>query len=63
MTTTAISDIAVHGELALVMLYKGEGLPLAPHDAVLTSRLTPTGLPIRDARANRLADERRRTFR
>ena len=37
------------------MLYDGNDLPLTPHDPVLTSRLTPTGLPIRDGRANRLA--------
>ena len=53
--TTAVSDISVRGALALVMLYDGDGLPLTPHDPVLTSRLTPTGLPIRDGRANRLA--------
>ena len=53
--TTAVSDISVRGALSLVMLYNGDGLPLTPHDPVLTSRLTPTGQPIRDGRANRLA--------
>ncbi len=58
--TTAISAISVRGALALVMLYDGNDLPLTPHDPVLTSRLTPTGLPIRDGRANRLAMNGRR---
>lgn len=52
---TPVSDISILGDMALVMLYNADGLPLTPHDPVLTSHLAPTGLPIRSAAVNRLA--------
>jgi hypothetical protein len=54
-TTTDVEDISAWGDLALLMLGNQDGVPLVPHNAAFSTRLTASGFPIRDAYTNREA--------
>jgi len=44
--------VSASGWWTLRMLHNGEGLPIAPHNPIVSTRLTPSGLPIRDPNTN-----------
>ncbi|MGD2177663.1 MAG: carboxypeptidase-like regulatory domain-containing protein, partial [Anaerolineae bacterium] len=50
--TTDLSGISASGGVDLRMLGNGDGVPLVPYNAALTTRLTVSGFPIRDGYEN-----------
>ncbi|MBM4464661.1 MAG: hypothetical protein FJ014_03690 [Chloroflexi bacterium] len=53
-STTDVSGISASGGLSLRMLGNRDGVPLAPHNPAITTRLTVSGFPIRDPYTNDL---------
>ncbi|MBC8254364.1 MAG: hypothetical protein H8E35_10045, partial [Ardenticatenia bacterium] len=51
-STTNVSGISVSGGVSLRMLGNQDGVPMAPYNPAITTRLTVSGFPIRDAYEN-----------
>jgi hypothetical protein len=53
-SATDVSNVSVSGDVSLFMLGNQDGVPLVPYNAAVSTRLTPSGFPVRDAYENAL---------